>query len=412
LDSTTQYAHKLSNGLTLVAEAIPAVRSAAMTLLIPAGAANDPLDASGASSVVAEWVLRGAGSRDSRALSAYLDDLGTQRGSQAETLFTRFSASLLGSNLLGILPVYADIVRAPHLHDDGFAPSQDLALQQLSAIEDEPSSKLSILLRERHYDFPFGRSTSGIRQDVEAMSAEKLRSDFAQRFTPQGAILSVAGAFDWPALKDATEKAFGTWVAPPAVAWPARKAPCGTHHETQQTNQVQIGLAYDTLPDNHPDSILVQTTLNVLSGGMGARLFVEVREKQGLCYSIHAGYHSFRDRAAIFGYAGTAPDRAQRTLDSFFVELHRLSNGITRDELERAKTMMKARVIMQGESSGSRAGSLAYDIYQRGRTRTLEELRLLIDSVTLARVNDYLSANPIRNVTLVTVGPEALKVET
>ena len=408
-DKPVQYIHNLKNGLTLVGEAIPAVRSAAITLLVPAGAATDPAGQSGSASVLSDWLLRGAGTRDSRALTGYLDGLGVQRSSQAETVFLRLSASLLGKNLMAVLPVYADIVRRPMLPEDGYAPALDLALQQLDAIEDEPSHKLSLLLRERHYPYPWGRPTVGKREELEALAAKQVRANFAARFTPRGAILAVAGLFDWRQLVAAVEAAWGEWQPVAPAALPEKPAPRGNTHVTQETNQSQIGLAWDAIADAHPDSILLQTALNVLSGGMGARLFTEIREKQGLCYSVHAGYASLKQQGAVFGYAGTSPDRAQRTLDSYIVELKRLTQGITQDELDRAKIGMKSRVIMQGESSGARSGAIAYDFYHRGRTRTLDEMRALIEGVTLPRVNDFLAANPAKELTVVTIGPEPLQ---
>jgi predicted Zn-dependent peptidase len=381
-----------------------------MTLLVPAGASTDPEGGCGSASVLSDWILRGAGTRDSRALTAYLDGLGVQRSCGAETVFLRFSASMLGKNLPAVLPVYADIVRCPQLPEDGFAPSVDLALQQLDAIEDEPSHKLSLLLRERHYPFPYGRPSVGRRLDLQAMTAEKLRANFKSRVTPKGTILTVAGLFDWKQLVAIVEEHFGKWPATPAVVVKQKPAPRGNEHVTQATNQSQIGLAWDTVEDAHPDSILQQTALNVLSGGMGARLFSQIREKQGLCYSVNAGYASLKKTGAVFGYAGTSPDRAQRTLDSYIVELNRLTKGITVDEFDRAIIGMKSRVIMQGESSGARAGSIAYDFYHRGRTRTLEELRKLIESITRKKVNAFLKSHPVKKLTVVTIGPEALKV--
>src|SRR5262249_46808687 len=137
-----QMVHPLANGMTLVAERIPGVRSAAMALMVPAGAAGDPEGGSGSATVVSDWVLRGAGERDSRQLTDALDSLGVQRGSGAETIFLRFSASMLAKNLPAALRLYGDIVRRPRLAEDGFGPSVDLALQQLDAIEDEPSHQL------------------------------------------------------------------------------------------------------------------------------------------------------------------------------------------------------------------------------------------------------------------------------
>lgn len=381
-----------------------------MTFLIPAGAASDPAGAEGSANVLADWILRGAGSRDSRALTSYLDDLGVQRGCSADTVFFRFGASMLGRKLQTVLPVYADIVRSPHLPEDGFGPSVDLALQQLESVEDEPAQKLHILLRQQHYDYPFGRSGLGDKEQLEHLTAEQLRCDFKQRFSPKGAILSIAGMFDWPALRDAVEAHFGLWESKTPPAIPSQPAPRGVKHVKQETNQVQIGLAFDTVPEKEPDSLFVQAALSVLSGGMGARLFTEIREKQGLCYSVHAGYHSFRDRAAVFGYSGTAPDRAQRTLDSFLAELKRLQGGVTSEELDRALIGMKSRIIMQGESANARAGAMAYDYYHRGRPRTLDEVRALIESITLEKVNGYLADHPVAGLTVVTVGPEELTV--
>jgi predicted Zn-dependent peptidase len=208
----------------------------------------------------------------------------------------------------------------------------------------------------------------------------------------------------------AVEQHFGEWksLTPPSLE--ILPGPRGNLHVTQETNQSQIGLAWDAIPDAHPDSILVQSAMNVLSGGMGARLFTEIREKQGLCYSVNAGYASLKKQGAIFGYSGTAPDRAQQTLDSFIHELRRFEAGVTQDELDRAKIGMKSRVIMQGESSGARSGAIAHDFYHRGRTRTLDELRNLIEGVTLKRVNDFLAANPVKELTVVTIGPAALEV--
>jgi predicted Zn-dependent peptidase len=407
-EKSEQFIHSLANGMTLLAERIPAVRSAAMTLLVPTGAAFDPDGQSGNATVLAEWILRGAGSRDSRALTSYLDGLGVQRSAQAETVFIRFSASMLGKNLLSVLPVYADIVERPLLPDDGFAPSVDLAQQQLDAIEDEPSHKLSLLLRERHFPFPYGRPTVGRREDLERITPDVLRTHFLTRVTPQGAILAVAGMFNWNDLVATVETAFGPWAAGEPTPITEQPAPRGTFHVRQKTNQSQIGLAWDAIPDSHPDSVLLQSAMNVLSGSMGARLFTEIREKQGLCYAVHASYASLKKTGAVLGYSGTSPDRAQRTLDSFITELQRLSQGVTAEELDRAKIGMKSRVIMQGESSGARAGAIAYDYYHRGRTRTLDELRELIESVTLDRVNDFLAAHPIKDLTVVTIGPDAL----
>jgi predicted Zn-dependent peptidase len=143
---------------------------------------------------------------------------------------------------------------------------------------------------------------------------------------------------------------------------------------------------------------------------MSGRLFTEIREKRGLCYSVSAGYSSLKDSGSILGYAGTSNDRAQATLDCFIAELHRLSDGVTQPELDRAKIGLKAGTIMQGESTSARAGSLAHDWWMRGRLRTLDEIKAAIDAITVDQVNAYLKKNKPGPFTIVTVGPKALNL--
>src|SRR5678809_1618270 len=111
------------------------------------------------------------------------------------------------------------------------------------------------------------------------------------------------------------------------------------------------------------------------------------------CYSVWAGYSALKGQGSILGYAGTSNERAQATLDCFVNELHRLSEGVTQAELDRAKTGLKASTIMQGESTSARAGAIAHDYFMRGRIRTLDEIKNAIDSVTLDQVNAYLKSH-------------------
>jgi predicted Zn-dependent peptidase len=143
---------------------------------------------------------------------------------------------------------------------------------------------------------------------------------------------------------------------------------------------------------------------------MSGRLFTEVREKRGLCYSVWAGYSSLKNEGSILGYAGTSNDRAQATLDCLIGEVHRLSDGVTAEELQRAKTGLKASTIMQGESTSARAGAIAHDFFMRGRIRTLEEIKNSIDAITVDQVNAYLKKNKPGPFTIVTVGPKELKL--
>jgi predicted Zn-dependent peptidase len=141
---------------------------------------------------------------------------------------------------------------------------------------------------------------------------------------------------------------------------------------------------------------------------MSSRLFTEVREKRGLCYTVYAMCHTIKNHGCVLTYAGTTTERAQETLDVMLAEIRRLGDGVLEEELKRLKARIKTGLIMQQESSSSRSVSMASDWHLLGRVRTLEELSDLLDQVNTEAINDYLSANPPGQFKVITLGQQAL----
>jgi predicted Zn-dependent peptidase len=164
------------------------------------------------------------------------------------------------------------------------------------------------------------------------------------------------------------------------------------------------------VPITHPDYYAAIGAVNVLSGGMSARLFTEVREKRGLCYAVSASYSGFKDRASVICYAGTTNERAQETLDVTLGELKRLRDGIEAEEVERVQAGLKSSQIMAEESTSSRAGTLASDWYYLGRVRSFDEIKSAIESLTPAGITEHVRRHPPKDFTIVTLGPKALNV--
>ena len=410
MSALPQFQHTLPNGLTLLAERMDHVRSASMYLLVPAGFTHDPPDRLGLATLLTELLTRGAGDRDSRALALALDNLGCDSSESVGPFNLILSAGTLARNLDQVLPLYADIVRRPHLPDDELEPSQELALQDLLGLEDSPQEKVILELKSRYYPSPYGRNRYGTAESVQAATPADVRRHYDRRFRANGAILSVAGAIDWSRLKGQVEDLFGDWAggAEPAPA-PGPHAPASAHIH-KDTQQTQVSLAFPSVPLAHPDYYAARGAVGVLSGGMSARLFTEVREKRGLCYSVYASHDTVKDRAAVVGYAGTRTDRAQQTLDVMVAEFRRLVEGVTIDELDRVKASLKTSLVMQQESTGARAGSMAGDWFNLGRVRPVEEIRDAIDRLSPASVLDYVKRFPADELTVVTLGPEPLTV--
>ncbi|RYG67060.1 insulinase family protein, partial [bacterium] len=255
-----------------------------------------------------------------------------------------------------------------------------------------------------------GRSSIGTREGLNAINLENLRADHANRFKPQGAILALAGNFDFEAVAAQVETLFGDWegAAPPIEEPTPVRTPVWQHIE-QDTAQQQIGVAYSGVPSTDVDFYAYRVATSVLSGGMGARLFTEVREKRGLVYSVSASASAHRGIGYSLAYAGTTPARAQETLDVLLAELVKIGDGVSDNELDRAKIGMLSSLVMQEESSRARAGGIARDYWMLGRVRSLDEVTDAVNAVTSASIREYYERHPVKDFSVVTLGPAKLE---
>ena len=403
--------HNYANGLTLVAERIESLESAAFSFLIPAGCVYDPEDRQGRAAVMSELSMRGAGPRDSRQFVQDLDNLGVERGDSTSSGHISFSGATLARNLLPALEIFADLIRRPHLPEDQLDAARNVVLQELQAIEDEPSQKVMLELRKREYPDAWGRNSHGEREHVEAITIADIRKHHADLFQPKDIIIGVAGRIDWPRLRDRVGELFGDWQSTnPRPETKNQFRTPGMQHLSHESNQTQIAIGYSSVPYSDPDYFQAWGGVGVLSGGMSSRLFTEVREKRGLCYTVYASYHTLRDRGAVLCYAGTTAERAQETLDVTLGELKRLRQGIELNELDRLKARIKSGLIMQQESSSARSGAIARDWYHLGRVRTLPEISGIVDGLTCESINGYLAEHPPQDFLVVTLGQQPLKV--
>ncbi len=402
------FQHTFENGLTLLAERMEHVRSAALNFLVPAGCVYDPPERLGVAAVLADLCTRGAGKFDSRELTLALDNLGVDRSESVGGIHTRFWGATVASNLTPALEIYADILRRPLLPDDEMDAVKALALQDLRGLEDEPRSKVLVELRKHHYPSPLSNDHRGTAEAIERLTGADVRAHHAKLFRPKGTILAIAGNVDWPALRDQVGRLFGDWRGGGDNQVTLGPAPVRRGHLTKDVEQTQIALAYDSVPVVHPDYYAAMAAVNVLSGGMSSRLFTEIREKRGLCYSVWASYQTLKDRGSVLCYAGTTNARARETLDMLVAELRRLPEGIEPEEVERMQAGLKSSLIMQQESTASRALSLASDWYHLGRVRSFDEIQSKIDALTPEVIVGHVRRYPPKDFTLVTLGPKPL----
>lgn len=410
---------RLTCGLHLLTERMPGVRSAALCWMLPLGTARDPDDQVGLSAMLEELLMRGTRSLTSRQIADAFDALGVSRGTSTGIRHNTVTAQLLGARLDATLTMLVDMVRAPRLGGSDFAESLEasraLCLQSLASIEDEPRDKAMRELQSMHLGAPLNRHALGTREGLMAVTAESVVAHYAANARPEGSILAVAGDVDADALADRLGAYLEDWAGQPSPLAPEQTAQRGTRHLEHASNQVHIALSYDApIEADEPHCWYERLATAVLSGGMSGRLFTEVREKRGLCYSVYASYSSGKQHGRVTAYAGTTPERAQETLDVLIGELRRLrtpAGAIEAGEFERARTGLKSKLVLSGESSRARASALASDFDRIGRTRSLDELAARVDAVTLEQLNTYLQSTPLdlSKISLVTIGPAPLQ---
>ena len=407
----------LDNGITLLGEFLPGVESVSVSFHVAAGSVCDSFatdetgrSCCGLATLAGELMLRGAADRDSKQLVAALDNAGVQWSQSVSMSHGSFAGAMVSRQLPDSLKIYADILRRPLLDQHQFDPARQVVLQNLAGTEDDPTHRTMLALRKAHYPSPWGFPSEGTSADVSQLVHSDVKHFVSTFVQPRDMIISVAGQLDWPEFVQQIEDLFGDWQGqpPPPISLGERgEKICHVPYDSQQTH---IALAWDVPPYRDPDSLQATAALAVLGGGSSSRLFTEVREKRGLCYSVSAGYQTQRDIAAAMAYSGTTADRAQETLDVMVHEIATLPGTITEDELARVKARAKSSLVMQQESTAARAGAMARQWFHLGRVRTLAEDLQRLDELSVESIENWLAKNPLADITTVFLGRDPLEV--
>ena len=404
------HTHMLDNGLVILGQPMPWLRTAAFSLAVRAGIHAEPANRGGLASLMCEMTQRGAGKYSSRDIVELQDNLGLDHSAGVSSSLASYGASMPADALAEALALYAEIIRRPTLPEDQLDDALQVSLQELRAVEDEPTQQVMLRLKQLQYGELSGRPSCGNLSGIESTTHQDVCNFFSGRYRPAGAILAIAGSFDWNAVLDQCLELFSDWHGAPSGDSALDIGHAGYEHISQDSSQTHIGFSFDAVPFKDKDFYLLRAGVGVLSDGMSSRLFDRVREQRGLCYTISAGTHSLLDRGAIFGYAGTTPERAQETLDVTLREIQSLALGIETAELDRLKVRVQSSLIMEQESCTSAVASMLSDWYHRGRVVTAREIESIIEGLTVEQVVEYWRTHPPKDFRVVTLGSHPLVV--
>ncbi len=398
-----------ANGLTLIVEPMDDVKSAAVSLLVPAGSVFDPPGHNGSASVLCEWMPRGAGDRDSKQLSAALDNLGVQHSESVGLVHLTFTGATLAESLPQALPLYADMILRPWMPEDQFEASRSGVEQSLMAIEDEPRQKIILELRRRCFDSPWGLPAEGSLTDLEVLSPQSIRDQYAACFRPNEAIFGIAGNVDFDEVVDLVGNLFGDWCGSRRPhSKPHRAARRGTTSRSTRRRPHRRRLRRRSLPRSR--------LLRGLGGGERAERRNELpplhrgpRTARAVLLSPRQLEQPPRRSGACCVMPGRWPSGPRKRSTFRFAKLKRLGEGIAEDELARCKARAKSSLIMQQESTIARSSSIARDWYHLNRVTTLAEVRDKIDALSVKDVLEYVDRHPADDFTILTIGPKPLE---
>ncbi|MBL9141954.1 MAG: insulinase family protein, partial [Phycisphaerae bacterium] len=286
-----------------------------------------------------------------------------------------------------------------------------IALQSLDALQDDPQQWAGLKLREFAMPAPFNRSGYGTREGLESLTPDGLRRAWERRAKPKGTIIGIAGDVHPERVRDQLEGLLADWTGESPEVTQTAPAVGGSHLMALETQQTHMCLGLPAPKDGDPTSYAHRVAVRVLGGATSSRLFTEVREKRGLCYSVGASSTLGRDRGLMQIYAGSTHERANTTLECIHAELERFERGITQEECDVALVGTKSALVMAGESTSARAMSIASSVYRCGRPESLQEIAEQFERLTLAQVNEMIARDMgaawRKQMTMVVVAPEA-----
>ncbi len=403
------FMHVFPNGLRMVGQRMPSLASVTFGVQLDAGIRNEPEDRLGLTYLLSEMMFQGTEHRSVRQLTEEFEALGARKGGESGIEFARYSAQIVGNRLDTALDLFADVLLYPAMPEEELGQMRAVQLQEIRRRDDEPMRRIFDLARERYYiGSPLGRRSLGTQETVEAITRDDLRAFWQARYHPQGTVLSIAGDFDWDAAVARVGELFGAWSGAAPAATTADPHPVSSVFvEPQEGNQQHIAMVFPFPAYGDPDYYAASVVTEIFGGGMTSRLFREVREKRGLVYSVAAMFAPNGGTGAGFLYAGTTPEKAPETVKVMLDELALLrEQGVTEDELERARVQLKSEMVMRGESSAARMGSLLRSWWFEGRLTTIQELKEAIDGVSRDQIMHLLERFPLTDpLVRVAIGP-------
>ena len=375
---------RLPSGLTVVTDSMPHLQTASLGVWVGSGSRDEEPNEHGISHLLEHMAFKGTKRRTARQIAEEIEAVGGDLNAATSAETTAYFASVLKTDMPLAVDVLSDILANPIFDPAELKREQNVIVQEIGAADDNPDDLVFDYLQSTAFpNQPIGRPILGTRETVCSFRDQNLRAYLARNYRAPDMVVAATGAIEHAAVVAEAERRFGQFNGPAAPLPQPARFDGGIKLEARDLEQVHIALALEGLAQRHVDYFSLQVFTIVLGGGMSSRLFQEVREKRGLCYTISAFHAPYADTGMFGIYAGTDAADLKELMRVVVDETAAAAASVTEAEVARAKAQIKVGLLMALESSGARARQLANQILVYGRPLPIEEMVARVDGVTV-----------------------------
>ncbi|WP_456275449.1 M16 family metallopeptidase [Bacillus sp. AK128] len=397
-----------NNGVRIVLENIPHVRSVAIGVWIGTGSRNETPTNNGVSHFLEHMFFKGTKTRSAREIAESFDSIGGQVNAFTSKEYTCYYAKVMDEHANYALEVLADMFFNSTFDEEELKKEKNVVFEEIKMYEDTPDDIVHDLLSRAAYkDHPLGYPILGTEVTLSTFTGDTLRNYMNETYTPENVVVSIAGNIDEEFIK-VVENFFGSYQTGKSLSDTSEPT---FHHEKlarkKDTEQAHLCLGYNGLQVGHEKIYSLIVLNNVLGGSMSSRLFQEVREQRGLAYSVYSYHSSFKDNGMLTIYGGTGSQQLDLLYDTIQQTLATLiDKGITAKELSNSKEQIKGNLMLSLESTNSRMSRNGKNELLLKRHRTLDEILEFVNEVSEESVNQLANNIFSTNPSVSLVSPE------
>jgi predicted Zn-dependent peptidase len=405
----------LPNGLRILTESIPAMRSVSFGVWVGIGSRDETPVLSGVSHFLEHLLFKGTKTRSALDISAQIEAVGGETNAFTAKEYTCYYARVLDADLPLAVDVVCDLVTDSILADADVETERGVILEEIAMHDDEPGDEVHDVFTEAVYGtHPLGRLISGSAETISALSRQQINAFYRKRYAPPAMVIAAAGNLDHAKLVRQVRAAFDrAGLTAPGEPAPrrtvGRRVPMRTGQvvvRNKDTEQAHVVLGCAGYPRQDERRFALGALNNVLGGGMSSLLFQQIREQRGLAYSVYSYTSQYADTGLFGVYAGCAPGKVDEVLALTREELARVArNGVTDEEVDRGKGMLKGAVVLGLEDTGSRMSRLGKGELLYDELLSVDDVLARVDAVTPEAVRLIATELLVRPMSLAVIGP-------